>query len=99
MSKKGFTDEGTIPEEVEEGSEGGPGTVLKQGGRQMQGGQGTANKARTKEAAAVLKGMRVSLCLLPVTLALYVALRRLQSYHAAASMPYDCFASNWYGSV
>lgn len=34
---------------------------MGKGGMQMQGGQGTANKARSKEAAAVLKGMRVRL--------------------------------------
>ena len=57
-TSKGFTDEDTIAEEEEE-QEGVEGTVGK-GGMQMQGGQGTANKARSKEAAAVLKGMRVS---------------------------------------
>ena len=57
-TSKGFTDEDTIAEEDEEqdGVEG----VVGKGGMQAQGGQGTANKARSKEAAAVLKGMRVS---------------------------------------
>ncbi|DBA67674.1 TPA: hypothetical protein ACH3X2_001266 [Trebouxia sp. C0005] len=44
-----FTEE-TIPEEGE--------AVVGNGGVQRSGGQGTANKARTKDAAAVLQGMR-----------------------------------------
>ncbi len=49
-----FTEE-TIPEEGE--------AVVGNGGVQRSGGQGTANKARTKDAAAVLQGMRVGFCL------------------------------------
>ena len=43
-----FTEE-TIPEDG----------VVNNGGMQRSGGQGTADKARTKDAAAVLQGMRV----------------------------------------
>ena len=43
-----FTEE-TIPEDG----------VVGNGGMQRSGGQGTADKARTKDAAAVLQGMRV----------------------------------------
>ncbi len=50
-----FTEE-TIPEEGA--------VVTGNGGMQMSGGQGTSNKARTKDAAAVLEGMRVSLSVL-----------------------------------
>ncbi len=45
----------SIPEEGE--------AVVGNGGVQRSGGQGTANKARTKDAAAVLQGMRVGFCL------------------------------------
>lgn len=38
--------------------------IPEEGAMQMSGGQGSSNKARTKDAAAVLQGMRVgSACL------------------------------------